>query len=206
MNIADSFYEITKHKYLYNITLLDNIPSIIQNGILCYNSAERIHHISIALNDVQLRRNKVQIPGGLDLHDYANLYFSYHNPMLFLRQDQADSLCVLAISAEVLNLTDCVVSDRNAATNLVRFYSAEDGIQKLDFEKIYAQYWTHDNPFVQNNLKAIKCAEVLVPYQIPYEYIVGAYVVSDEAKNIIIANGFDRDVVVQPKVFYRREE
>lgn len=203
MNIADSFYRITQHRYLYNITSLDNIPSIIQRGILCFNSADNIHHTSIALSGVQLRRNNVQVPGGLKLHDYANLYFTYHNPMLYRRQDQADCLCILAVSAEVLDIDDCVVSDRNAAAELVRFYSAEEGIKKLDFEKIYAKYWTHENPFEQNNLKAIKCAEVLVPHHISYEYIVGACVVSDEVANILKASGFDRKISVNPQVFYR---
>lgn len=203
LSTADSFYQITKHKHLYNITPLDNIPSIIRNGILCYNTAEKIHHTSIALSDVQSRRKDVQIPGGLKLHDYANLYFTYHNPMLYRRQDQADSLCILALSAEVLNIEDCVVSDRNAATHLVRFYSAEEGIRKLDFDKIYAQSWIHADTFEQSNRKAIKCAEVLVPYQVPYEYIVGACVVSEEAANILTAYGFDRQISIKPSVFYR---
>lgn len=182
---------------------MDNVQSIMEYGILCYNSAEKFHHTSIALSGVQLRRSNVVIPGGLKLHEYANLYFTYHNPMLYRRQDQAENLCVFALSAEVLDIDNCVVSDRNAATELVRFYSAEEGISKLDFEKIYAQYWTQGNAFEQSNQKAIKCAEVLIPGQIPYDFIVGAYVVSNDAADVLKSKGFDRKIVVNPHVFYR---
>ena len=115
----------------------------------------------------------------------------------------AEDICVLAVKASILNVNGCVVSDRNAATDLVKFYSVEDGIGEIDFEKVYAQYWTHDNPFEQANHKAIKCAEILVPNCMPYEYIVGAYVVSCEAGEKIREMGFNKKVVVNPSVFYR---
>lgn len=203
MTAADNFYQITHRKHLYNLTVLDNIPSIIQNGILCYNTAEQIPHTSIALESVQARRESVIIPGGRQLHDYANAYFTYHNPMLYRIKDQADNLCILAVSAAVLDICDCIVSDRNAATDLVRFYSAEDGINRLDYEKIYAKYWNEGSYFEQRNSKAIKCAEVLVPDCIPYDYVVSACVASNEAAEKLRECCFDREVIVKSSVFYR---
>ena len=206
MSVSDSFLQITGQKYLYNITPLDNISSIIQNGILCYNAAQKLHHLSVALDEVQARRECVCVPGGYNLHDYANLYFTYHNPMLFRRKDQADVLCILALSATVLNIDDCVVSDRNAAASLVRFFSAEVGIRKLDFNKIYAQYWTEGDFFERRDRKAIKCAEILIPHHIPYEYVVGACVVSSAAEETLKNSGFDRKIIVKPSIFYRGED
>ena len=55
--------------------------------------------------------------------------------MLFLRKDIAEELCILVFSTEVLDLDGCVVSDRNAATDMVRFYSPLDGIEKLSLIK-----------------------------------------------------------------------
>lgn len=203
MKASEAFYSRTHTSYLFNITAIENIPSIIERGILCFDLASRIPHASIALNDVQLRRNQVQVPHGMKLHRYANLYFTYHNPMLYKRQGQADDLCVLAISSSALDIDGCIVTDRNAATELVKFYSPEAGIDQIDFEKVFAKYWTHDDPYEQANHKAIKCAEVLVPYKIPFDLVKGAYVVSDEAKQKMIDAGFDRKTVVAPKVFYR---
>ena len=50
--------------------------------------------------------------------------------------------------------------------------------------------------------KSIKCAEVLVPYYIPYEYVVCAAVVNKDAAEKLEATGFDRDIIVEPRVFF----
>ena len=68
---------------LYYITAIANLPSILKKGILSFNQAENIHHKSIAEQGVQARRENKKIPGtNTHLHDYANLYFDAHNPML----------------------------------------------------------------------------------------------------------------------------
>ena len=147
MSASSDFYRLTHKKFLYNITHIDNIPSIIQNGIMSFDDIKHMSHHSIAMNDVQLRRDSVLIPGGDRLHSYANLYFTFHNPMLYKRQNIAEDLCILAFSCDVLVIKDCVVSDRNAAASLAKFYSAEEGIRNLDFDKIFAQFWIHDDPY-----------------------------------------------------------
>lgn len=203
MSASSDFFRLADREFLYNITHIDNIPSIIQNGILCFDDIKHMSHHSIAMNDVQLRRDSVVIPGGDRLHAYANLYFTFHNPMLYKRKDMAENLCILAVASEVLDLPDCIVSDRNAAASLAKFYAAKEGIHNLDFDKIFAQYWTHDDPYEQSNHKAIKCAEILVPHCIPYKYIAAACVVSGDAAQRLLDAGFDREVRVNPKVFYR---
>lgn len=44
---------------------------------------------------VQDRRREKRIPGGHLLHDYANLYFDAHNPMLSKCRAHNDTICVL---------------------------------------------------------------------------------------------------------------
>lgn len=203
MSASSNFYRLTHQKFLYNITHIDNIPSIIQNGILSFDDMKYMSHHSIAMNDVQLRRDSIFIPGGDRLHSYANLYFTFHNPMLYKRQSMCENLCILAISCDILDIKDCVVSDRNAAAGLAKFYSAEEGIRNLDFDKIFAQFWTHDDPYEQSNHKAIKCAEILVPHCVPYAYVAAACVVSQDAAQQLKNTGFERKIVINPKVFYR---
>lgn len=175
----------------------------MEKGILCYNLVKNIKHESIAMNEVQRIRESVEIPNGLRLHQYANLYFTYHNPMLYKRQDEADNLCILAVSNKVLDIEGCVVSDQNAATNLVRFYEPDMGIEKIDFNKVFAQVWIHPNNRETMLHRAIKCAEVLVPNAIPYEYVIGACVVSEEVKIRLEEKGFNRKILVRPTYFYR---
>ena len=73
-------------------------------------------HKSIAMSDVQSRRDNVVIPNGGHLHSYANAYFNPRNPMMYKRKDMAETLCVLAISALVLDCAGTIISDGNAAS------------------------------------------------------------------------------------------
>lgn len=203
MKASERYYELTKRKYVFNIMPIENVPSVLENGIVCFNKMQQIKHTSIALDTVQERRSKVEIPNGKALHQYANLYFSYRNPMLYKRKDQAEDLCILAISASVLDLEGCIVSDRNAAAALVRFYPALEGMEYLDFENIHRKYWAVGDLNTQRTLRNIKCAEILVPEFVIPEFIDGAYVVNERSKLALIGMGFLKDIVVNESVFFR---
>ncbi len=203
MFVSEIFNKRTKRKYTYNITAIDNIPSIIKNGILCYDAVKKLPHSSIAINDVQARRDRVINPNGHRLHRYANLYFDYNNPMLYKRKDMAEEICVLVVDASIMDNQDCIFSDRNAAADLVKFYPASDGVNEIDFEKVFAKYWTHENHYEYLNHKAIKCAEILIPHCVPYDYIVEVYVVSTSAAETLAATGFDKRIIIRPSVFYQ---
>jgi len=71
-------------KELHNIMPIANIPFVMEHGILSHNLRERlkIPNHSVALEEVQELRARKVVPGGRPLHDYANLYFDAHNPML----------------------------------------------------------------------------------------------------------------------------
>ncbi len=204
MLASDIFINKTKRKYVYNITAIEDIQSIIKNGILCYEEARRLPHYSIAMDVVQKRRQHVIVPNGLRLHCYANLYFDYNNPMLYKRKDIAEGICILAIHAVILDNPGCVISDRNAAADLAKFYPSLEGVSLIDFDKIFAQYWgAHNNLYEQMNHKAIKCAEILIPKCVPYGYVAGANVVNNKAKDALLSVGFDKKIVISNKAFYR---
>ncbi|HCS68000.1 MAG TPA: DUF4433 domain-containing protein [Oribacterium sp.] len=202
---SDIFFDRTHKRSVYNIQPLENIPSVIRYGILSYNRAAEMRHESIAMPEVQSRRDSVNIPNGGSLHSYANAYFDPRNPMMYTRRDRAQSLCVLAISSEVLDFEGTVVSDGNAASEYTRFYSAGEGVSKLNFVQIYSEWWTDDDPYEQLRKKRVKCAEILVPGEIAYKYIVGAIVVNDQARNELELRGFQKKIIVEPKVFFRKE-
>lgn len=92
--------EIVEFHY---ITPIANLPSIFEHGILSNSRAARLAHDSVASEEVQARRRK-QLPGGRRLHEYANLYFHARNPMLFLRKDLHQTVCVLRIAPDVLDI------------------------------------------------------------------------------------------------------
>ena len=95
------------------------------------------------MNEVQSIRDKIQVPGGLMLHQYANLYFDSRNPMMYKRKNE--DICVLKISDSVLELADVIISDMNASSQYARFYEPSVGIEKLDYYMIYAESWTDND-------------------------------------------------------------
>lgn len=122
---------------LHCIMPIANLGSVMAHGVLSYERAARLPHQSVAMQPVQDRRDQKQVPGGLKLHQYANLYFHARNPMLFKRLSEAGTLCILRVSTAVLALAGTVISDQNAASDYVRFYHPSQ-CQGLDFDEIFA--------------------------------------------------------------------
>src|SRR5713101_5668537 len=114
---------------------LENIPSVLARGILSNQLAEKLPHRSVAMAEAQDMRETKQVPGGLRLHQYANLYFHARNPMMFKRLAEAPNLCVLRVSTQVLELEGAVISDQNAASDYVRFLHPRQW-RLLDFDAI----------------------------------------------------------------------
>ena len=201
MKPEDLFRQYSKHNGFHNIMPISNIPSVIQHGILSNELAAQYAHKSVAMNEVQQRRDKVQIPNGLALHQYANLYFDARNPMMYLRQNE--DICVLKVSDTILNLPDVILSDQNASSQYARFFEPSLGIAKLNYSMIYATSWTDDDYISYWRKKGSKCAEVLVPNRVPYKYIVSAAVKNENDKNKLIDLGFTKPVLIIPELFFK---
>ena len=202
---SELFKRSAGKEWLYNIMPIDNMPSVMANGILSYNRVSRSRHRTIAMQSVQSRRDRKRVPSGMVLHDYASLYFNPRNPMMFRRQELFNEICVLVVNPEVLDFPGVVISDGNAASNVSQFYSPSEGLHHLDFTKIYDRYWVHeDNPYVNEEHRRIECAEVLVPHQIPYSYIAGAYVATVEVRRILMNIGFGNHITVNGDMFFHK--
>ncbi len=188
-------------KELHYIAPIQNIPSILQHGLLSHNRAQKLPHKSVAMSEVQARRKSIKVPGGLYLHDYVNLYFHARNPMLFKLKDQHQDLCVLQISPDVLDLPDVVITDGNASSDYTSFFPVTD-LYKIDASKVFAERWTDPDETVQWEKKRVKCAEVLVPHKIEVEYIIGAYVSCQKSEAALRAIGFTKPITVDAHLFF----
>ncbi|MCK4269702.1 MAG: DUF4433 domain-containing protein [Methanogenium sp.] len=190
---------------LHFIVPIETIPSIMKHGILSNYSASDIYHYTVSMPEIQDRREKVQVPGGLKLHQYANLYFDARNPMMRRIIDPKNNkkpICVLRISTEVMKQDGVVITSQNASSYYVSFYSYPEGMQKLNFKLIYARYWIHDDHIEYFRHKSIKCAEVLIPNNIKADYITGAYVLNNEIHQKLIQLGFDCEITINPDIFF----
>lgn len=181
-----------------------NLPSVLEHGILSYEGSAALPHRSVAMQPVQDRRDQKQVPGGLRLHQYANLYFHARNPMMFKRRSEAADLCVLRVSTDVLQVVGTVIADQNAASDYVRFL-APSQLALLDFEAIYAMDWRHpDDQIAYWRHKARKCAEVLVPHRVESRFLNGAYVVDQAAADRVGGAIPNLPCAVEPMLFFRQ--
>jgi hypothetical protein len=182
---------------------MENIPSVLTHGILSHEQASKLAHASVAMEAIQEKRDKKHVPGGLKLHQYANLYFHARNPMLFKRKDQAPNLCVLRVSTEVRNLSGVVFADSNASGDYVRFLSPAQW-RLLHFNDIYAMDWRHPNdPIAYYRHRSRKCAEVLVPHRVECPLVTGAWVVDRTAADKLSATGFALPIAIDPQLCFR---
>lgn len=191
-------------KELHYITPIENIPSILQHGILCHRLAKKHIHRSVAMPEVQARRASKRLPQGGSLHDYANLYFHARNPMMYVRRNEHQSLCVLCINPAVLDLPDVMIADGNAASDYTAFHSSPDGLEKLDSSLVFAHYWTGSDRFDGWHRKRIRCAEVLVPDKVEVKYIVGGCVSCSESRTALTTAGFHLPVRVDASLFFQQ--
>lgn len=186
------------------ITPIDNLASIMRRGILSHNRAQAYRPKSIAAKEVQdLRKGRV-VRDGRTIHDYANVYFNARNPMMYKRKHLHATLAVLRIEAETLDLPGAVVTDGNGATGYTRFYEPYAGLLQLDGDQMFAEYWTCDDPVERSRRKWQRCAELLIPDQIPSSLVFGAYVSCDTALSQVVDTLPAVDARISEQMFFRQ--
>jgi hypothetical protein len=167
---------------LHYIVPMKNVSSILEHGILSHNRAAALIHDDISMHVIQDRRAKKQVPGGLLLHDYVNLYFNGRNKMMAKRRPEHDRICVLRISPAVLNVPGAVISDQNASSDWALFLASPAGLQKLHSEEVFVRSWKFPNDQIREwRLGSLVCAELLIPHVVDSKLIIGAYVLDGAA-------------------------
>jgi len=188
---------------LHYISHVKHIQSILKRGILSHAKAARYVVVSIADPEVQELRALRAVPQGLPLHQYANLYFDARNPMMYVRREGHLDICVLRVSPEVLSIPGVVISDGNAAAGNTAFHPSPAGLQYLEEESVFAEWWNDPDYFTKRENRRKRCAEVLVPQLVHPKYVSGAYVSSAEAEVTVRRLTPNLPITVRPYLFFR---
>ncbi len=191
---------------LYYITHIDNLPSILEKGILSHERIEddqvqfaRIYNTEI----VNVRKGK-STPSQKSLWSYANLYFQPRNPMMYrlVHESGVSNLAVLGVSEKVLQTPDVFISDGNAANTPTQFYPISSGLKMLRQQRkiLQSEWW--------NTLDGSKrkiMAECLVPNSVRPEFINSVYVANEEARMRVSEKIGSRSVSVisEPQMFFQ---
>jgi hypothetical protein len=188
---------------LHYITPIANVLSILQRGILCHNNAQKLNPASVAMPEIQAKRAQRTVPGGMPLHQYANIYFSARNPMMYKRHEDHLNLTVLRVSTAILDLPGSVIADGNASSGYTAFWPSPAGLEHVEGNLVFAEYWTDPDPIQRFRKTRIKCAEVLVPHLIQPQFITGAYVSCQEAWDRFMATGAHLPLVIDAALFFK---
>ena len=165
---------------LYYITHIDNIPSILEKGILSHERMkEGIPYTPIFDNDIVNRRRNKFTADRRSLWHYANLFFQPRNPMLYrvIKNIGKRNLAVFSVANTVLQKQGVFITDGIASNALTRFYRSSEGMQILQAQQEILQSrswlsWMHSA-----ELRRKLMAECLVPNQVDAGHI-GKFIVS----------------------------
>gem|GEM_PF-1030976 len=185
---------------LYYLTPIENVPSILEKGILCYNEAYRIPHKSIAEDSVQDIRENKNI-GGRPIHDYVCLYFAKKTPMHYKRKEFEKNICYLCVDRSILLLPGVYISDGNAAAKETRFFCDLRKLKDISWELFPPEVRCYDG-----ESKRKKQAEVLVPSKVPPDRIQ-KIVLYDENAKVSLKQKIELEIpIVIDKSFYFYED
>ena len=123
---ADKFRNITQ---FYYICPIDNLVSVLQNGIYSHNEVESkgLRLSDISNPDVQAIRSRKKVANGSLLHDFVNLYLNPNNAMMatVACHYQEKPCVVLVINARyLLNQSGWYITNGNAASSRTSFYDS----------------------------------------------------------------------------------
>lgn len=166
---------------LYYITHIDNISSMLKEGILSHKKIQErnLNYTSIYDKDIVQTRKDKQTPDNKSLWEYANFYFNARNPMLYrvVCEKLVDKIAVIGIDPAVLQLPKSFVTTGNAASPSSEILPAQNYTKILSDLKeiIKCEWWTDED-----SSKRKIMAECLVPDKISSDSIKAIYVASHE--------------------------
>ncbi|MBI4186175.1 MAG: DUF4433 domain-containing protein [Chloroflexi bacterium] len=198
---------------LYYITHKDNVPSILQRGIMSHEMivSENIPFTPIYDAQIVKKRHDMKVPDGRSLWSFANVYFQVRNAMLyrvifFSESTGLNDIVVLAVGANILNRNDIFISTGNAASQYSDILHITKGRKLISqIRRATDKEWWKD----VDGSKREMMAECLVPEIIPPEFVRTIYVASHNAANTVKTT-LDQlkliatpEVVPEPKMFFQ---
>lgn len=193
-------------KSLYYITHVNNIPSILQHGILSHALVEerKVPFTPIYDTGIVTNRRTKSTPAGDSLWDFANLYFQPRNPMLYrvINEKNKNDIVIIAVRPDVMNIQDVLVTTGNAASNPTEILSAKEGLKAVTqmWEVIYNEWWKEED-----GSKRKIMAECLVPDLVMPDYIQTVYVaghaVAEKVKALVPQSNIP--IVPEPHMFFQ---
>lgn len=192
-------------KSLYYITHIDNINSILSQGILSHQKVEdtELKYTAIYDKEIVSNRKLKSTPAGKNLWQYSNVYFQPRNPMLYrvVLEKGAKDIAIIALYPQVLKSPGSFITNGNAANNITKFYDYKAGMKVISdmWDTIRGEWW--------NSLDGSKrkiMSECLIPNVISPDLIHSIYVanhsIAEKVKAVVTRS--DIPIIPEPTMFF----
>lgn len=189
-NKKNSYIEVSFKRFkvpcLWHMTHRSNLDGILQRGILSHTESHLagINNIDISDPEVQRWRDRNDNKYRRKVHDFTPLYINPKNPMLYVRKNIQNELCILQVSLESLEGKQFLITDGNAASRDTQFFDSLDGLSNLPWQVLHANYW---NDFQDGRRK--RCAEILVYPKVEPRHIKCIHCYSKETLMLVSNKG-----------------
>ena len=185
-------------KYLYHMTHIDNLPSILRRGLMAHGN--NFQKEDISNQEVNARRSRKEPIFGKRIHEYVPFYFNPKNAMMY--RNRHNDIVVLAYSTKLLYQEGVIFTDRNASTNSVRFYQHLYNLKRLDWKEIFSTNWYHSTETKQKMM-----AEVLVPFTINMDFLEYVYCKNSRQETEVFDMGLPWDMIeIRPELFFIQQK
>lgn len=199
--------ERTQIKELYYITHIDNVPSILKQGILSHEqiTAQHIPYTPIYNKEIVANRHNITTSDGRNLWCFANVYFQPRNPMLYrvLHEKLPNDVAVLAVRNTILDRPDIFVSDGNAAHSSSEIFQVAE-LRKKVFVQILrntvnVDWWNEAGGSKRKIMAECLVPDVISPDQIDSIYVAGRST-KDKLEAAIAPSSLP--IIAEPRMFF----
>jgi hypothetical protein len=171
--------------YIYHITHIRNLPSILaRGGLLACGDLRRLDvgYTDIAHQHIQDRRAAKRVlrgPGGV-LHDYVPFYFAPRSPMLFAiskgrvegyDEGQEPVIYLVTTTQHIQMLAlPFVFTDGHGTMDVTKYFDHLDDLGRVDWNIMRARYWHDTDEHLDR--KRRRQAEFLIHRAVPWGAIL----------------------------------
>ena len=143
-------------EYLYHMTHIDNLESILRNGLFSHKN--KYQKVDISDCDVNSRRSRAEPIYHKLIHSYVPFYINPKNAMLYKRQEIQNEIVILKLRRELIYGNGTIFTDGNASSQKTSFSNNLNELHMLDWDCLNDDNWyTHDDG------RRTRMSEVLVP-------------------------------------------
>ncbi|MBA7641843.1 hypothetical protein ES703_49528 [subsurface metagenome] len=196
-----------KLRGLYYITHIDNLPSILDKGILCHKriEEEKIQFTPIYDAEIVESRKNINTPDNRSLWDFANLYFQPRNAMLyrvvFFSGKNIDDIIIIGIKSSILARSDIFITTGNAVSPYSNILSASEAKKNINNirKQTDKEWWAFEDGSKRELMAECLFLDKVSPDNIQEIYVASRNVLNN-VKTII---GDPRtSIIPEPSLFF----